>query len=75
MDFAKAFDHTDHKILLRELYSMEAPPIIIKWIGNFLTEREQRVKIGPYVSERLKTKWRSTLRNRARINPFFGLGQ
>ena len=51
LDFAKAFDHIDDKILLRKLSSVEAPPIIRKWISNFLTEREQRVKIGPYVSE------------------------
>ena len=30
---------------------MEVPPIIISWIKNFLTEREQRVKIGLCVSE------------------------
>jgi hypothetical protein len=29
-----------------KLSSMEVPPIIISWIKNFLTEREQRVKIG-----------------------------
>ena len=51
LDFAKAFDHIDHKILLRKLSSMEVPPIIISWIKNFLTEREQRVKIGLCVSE------------------------
>ena len=32
LDFAKAFDHIDHKILLRKLSSMEVPPIIISWI-------------------------------------------
>jgi glycerol-3-phosphate responsive antiterminator len=46
LDFAKAFDHIDHNILLLKLSSMEVPPIIISWIKNFLTERE-RVKIGP----------------------------
>jgi hypothetical protein len=46
LEFAKAFDNIDHKILLRKLSSMEVPPIIISWIKNFLTEREQRVKIG-----------------------------
>ena len=51
MDFAKAFDHIDHKILLRKLSPMEVPPVIISWIKNFLTEREQRVKIGPCMSE------------------------
>ena len=51
LDFVNAVDHIDHKILLCKLSSMEVPPIIIKWISNFLTEREQRVRIGPYVSE------------------------
>ena len=46
MDFAKAFDHIDHNILLRKLSSMDVPQAIINWIANFLTEREQRVKLG-----------------------------
>ncbi len=46
LDFAKAFDHIDHNILLRKLSSMDVPQAIINWIANFLTEREQRVKLG-----------------------------
>ena len=51
LNFAKAFYHIDHKILLRKLSCMEVPSIIISWIKNFLTEREQRVKIGLCMSE------------------------
>ncbi len=50
MDFAKAFDNIDHNILLRKLSSMDVPQAIINWIANFLTEREQRVKLGPCTS-------------------------
>ena len=39
LDFAKAFDHIDHKILLAENIS--------SWIKNFLTEREQRAFVCP----------------------------
>ena len=46
LDFAKLFDHIDHNILLRKLSSMDVPQAIINWIPNFLTEREQRVKLG-----------------------------
>ncbi len=45
LDFAKAFGHIDHNILLRKLSSMDVPQAIINWIANFLTERE-RVKLG-----------------------------
>ena len=45
LDFAKAFDHIDHNNLLRKLSSMDVPQAIINWIANFLTEREQRVKL------------------------------
>ena len=34
LDFAKTFDHIDHKILLRKLSSIEVPPIIISNVYN-----------------------------------------
>ena len=50
LDFAKDFDYIEHNTLLRKLSSMSVPQIIINWITNFLTERVQRVKIGPCIS-------------------------
>ncbi len=41
LDFAKAFDHIDHAILLDKLVLMEVPHAIINWIRSFLT-RESR---------------------------------
>jgi hypothetical protein len=67
LDFAKAFDHIDHK-----LSSMEVPPIIISWIKNFLTEREERVKTGHCVSKWQRVKLMAEGPNRTGTNPFLG---
>jgi hypothetical protein len=72
LDFAKAFDHIDHKMLLRKLSSVEVPPIIISWIKNFLTEREERVKIGHCVSKWQRVKLMAECPNRTWTNPFLG---
>ena len=46
VDYAKAFDHVDHSILLAKLISLGVPAYIIKWMYSFLDKRQQRVKIG-----------------------------
>ena len=52
LDIAKAFDHIDHNVLLLiKLSSMDIPPTIINWIRDFLTGREQRVRVGSCVSD------------------------
>ena len=50
LDFSKAFDLTDHNILLYKLYEMKVPSKIINWIRSFLFERKQCVKIANCVS-------------------------
>lgn len=54
LDYSKAFDCVDHTLLLSKLKSLEVPNILLRWIGNFLTDRQQRVKINNTVSEWLK---------------------
>ena len=51
LDFAKGFDHIDHDVLLLKFSSMDIPPTIINWIRDFLTGREQRVRVGSCVSD------------------------
>ena len=43
-DFSKAFDLIDHKIALTKLLGMNAPPVLVQWVMDFLTSRKQRVK-------------------------------
>lgn len=45
-DFRKAFDLIDHSTLIRKLKLLQIQPNIVNWIIDFLTNREQRVKLG-----------------------------
>ena len=54
IDFAKAFDHVDHNILVAKLLSLDLPDIIIRWMMSFLAHRQQRVKIGNVLSDWLE---------------------
>ena len=49
-DFSKGFDLVDHNVLLEELHVLNVDPSIIRWIGAFLSERSQRVKVGKSLS-------------------------
>jgi len=51
LDFAKAFDHVDHNILVNKLVVLSLPDVIVRWICAFLQERRQRVKIGDVLSD------------------------
>ena len=50
LDFAKAFDKVDHTILLKKLSSVNVGGKIWSWIKEFLTNREQRVKVEGFTS-------------------------
>ncbi len=50
IDYAKAFDHLNHSIIIQKLTDMNVPPILTQWVTAFLTNRQQRVKIGPTTS-------------------------
>ena len=46
LDYAKAFDKVDHKILIAKLSKYKFPPYIVKWITSFLWNRTQTVVIN-----------------------------
>ena len=50
LDFAKAFDLINHEKLLVKLQANDVPPHILRWMGSFLLNRTQQVKIGKTVS-------------------------
>ncbi|CAB4003785.1 Hypothetical predicted protein, partial [Paramuricea clavata] len=46
LDFKKGFDHIDHQLLVMKLNSLDIPPSIINCVRDFLTDRQQRVKLS-----------------------------
>ena len=50
-DFSKAFDSVDHSLLLMKLLSIGFNIRMVRWVGSFLSNRVQRVKIGSYQSD------------------------
>ena len=46
-DYCKAFDLIDHYLLVNKLCSLDIPPWVVRWVSDFLTARQQRVKLGP----------------------------
>ena len=49
-DFSKGFDLVDHNILIQEMELLGVHEATIRWIGSFLTDRSQRVRIGQVYS-------------------------
>ena len=49
-DFSKGFDLVDHNVLLRELDNLDVDPHLVRWIAAFLTNRNQRVRVGEALS-------------------------
>ena len=49
-DFSKGFDLVDHNILIQEMELLGVHEAPIRWIGSFLTDRSQRVRIGQVYS-------------------------
>ena len=45
LDFSKAFDKVDHKVLLHKLSKMGIRGKLLSWISSFLSNRQQRVII------------------------------
>ena len=51
VDYSKAFDHVDHSTVLSKMTTLNADPCTIRWMLSFLSNRQQRVKIGSTVSQ------------------------
>ena len=56
IDFLKAFDTVDHKLLLRKLAIYGASDAAVSWIKSYLSNRKQFVKLGNQSSELLPIK-------------------
>ena len=46
VDYEKAFDYVDHTIVLSKMKSLEIPDSTVSWIADFLSDRQQRTKLG-----------------------------
>lgn len=49
LDFRKAFDLIDHHILVGKLQTLDLPCWVVAWVTNFLTDRQQRVKLEVFL--------------------------
>ena len=59
-DFSKGF--VDHNVLLRELDNVDVDPHVVRWIAAFLTNRNQRVRVGEAVPTHM-AEWQNSSRN------------
>ena len=50
IDYSKAFDKVDITVALEKLLSMNLRPALLNWVGSFLSERQQCVKIRTTLS-------------------------
>ena len=50
LDYAKAFDKVDHKLLVKKLTLYGIHPKIVKWVESFLTNRTQSVVVDGTLS-------------------------
>ena len=49
-DYKKAFDLIDHCLLVQNLTSLDIPCFVQNWVTDFLTDRNQRVKLSDWRS-------------------------
>ena len=56
LDFSKAFDKVDHKLLLQKLQKIGIQGKIYEWIRSFLNNRKQRVIVDGEASESAEVK-------------------
>lgn len=56
IDYAKAFDHVDHTIIINKLHAFGISTILIRWMYSFLSNRQQRVKLSDIFSDWLTLK-------------------
>ena len=51
LDCTKASDRINHQILIKKMRLLGIDKFLINWVIDFLTQRRQRVKIGPVLSD------------------------
>ena len=57
LDFAKAFDTVDHKILIKKLEHYGFRGVVNQWYKSYLSNRYQRIKIGNTLSDECKIEY------------------
>lgn len=50
IDYSSAFNTIIHDIPISKLTNLGLPPSTCSWIGNFLINRPQYLKLGPHLS-------------------------
>ena len=45
-DHRKAFDLSDHTLLVRKVFGLSFPRAVALWVADFLTHRQQRLKLS-----------------------------
>jgi hypothetical protein len=50
LDYAKAFDKVDHRLLLAKLHRYGFSKQLVKWVESFLTDRTQKVLVNGHSS-------------------------
>ena len=55
IDYAKAFDHVDHTIVIK-LRNLGVSNVLLRWVCSFLCQRQQRVKLSDVFSDWLQLK-------------------
>lgn len=53
IDFSKAFDLVDHKMLLCLLEQYGVRGVALRWFENYLSRRRFRVKIGNHIKDKV----------------------
>jgi hypothetical protein len=66
VDYSKAFDHVGHATVLEKMSALGVDPELTTWLRSFLSNRQQRVKVGGCFS-----KW-VTLRGGMPQGSWFG---
>ncbi|CAI2738740.1 unnamed protein product [Dicrocoelium dendriticum] len=56
LDFSKAFDRLDHRILLQRLQSYGIGDPVLGWIGNFLYQRKLQVRVRGSLSNPIEVE-------------------
>ena len=49
-DYSKAFDKISHAVILKAVIDFGFPKAVFSWVAAYLSEREQRVKVGDSLS-------------------------
>ena len=50
IDFSSAFNTIQPHLMMEKLVAMKVNPLLIRWVGSFLTGRFQQVRVGDFMS-------------------------